>query len=116
MKNIDKINGKKFTDSGDKYLSLDEIKDYYLKNFSKNDIINYFYRYDKDENKEENKEENKGEEEEMKKYLDEINDDIKKQDENNEEAQKYIMDLKTTKELKSSLDKISLFSKYVVKI
>ena len=41
-KNIDQIDGKKFTDSGDKYLSIEEIKKYYLDNFSRSELLKYF--------------------------------------------------------------------------
>ena len=42
IKNIDQIDGKNFTDSGDKYLSIEDIKKYYLDNFSRTELLKYF--------------------------------------------------------------------------
>ena len=44
-KNIDQIDGKKFIDSGDKYLSIEDIKKYYLDNFSRTELLKYFSKY-----------------------------------------------------------------------
>ena len=101
-KNIDQIDGKKFTDSGDKYLSIEEIKKYYLDNFSRTELLKYFSKSEDKPGEDipiERKKIKKIKDEEEKK--EEKKQEEKKDDEKQEEKNEYTDFALKTEELKN---------------
>ena len=97
-KNIDQIDGKKFTDSGEKYLSIEEIKKYYLDNFSRSELLKYFSKSEDKPGEDipiERKKIKKIKDEEEKKQ------EEKKDDEKQEEKNEYSDFALKTEELKN---------------